>query len=174
MKKLLSILVILLFPTMSFSQTCETSIDGHSVCDFYITDYYGLTSAPALSTAGTVRQYFDIPSGKWKCSQDGGAYTDCIGGGGGGGANSLTDLTDVNTATALAGRILVADGTDFESMALQGDCTLNGAGFITCTGTSIGNCFEVDGSGDLQPVLASTCSDSNFETDGSGDIQPKA
>lgn len=172
-KKLLIIFILIFTPINSFSD-CETTIDGNQVCDFDVTDYYGLTSAPALSTAGTARQYFDIPSGKWKCSQDGGAYTDCVGGGGGGGANALSDLTDVNTSTATAGRLLIADGTDWESMALQGDCTLNGAGFITCNGASSGNCFETDGSGDLQPVSTASCADANFETDGSGDIQPKA
>ena len=35
---------------------------------------------------------------------------------GGGGASTLADLTDVNTTTATSGRILVADGTDWESV----------------------------------------------------------
>lgn len=52
--------------------------------------------------------------------------------------SALDDLTDVNTATATAGRLMIADGTDWESMQLQGDCTMDGAGFITCPGAGGG------------------------------------
>lgn len=59
------------------------------------------------------------------------------------GAQQLDELSDVNSATVTAGRLLVADGTEFESMALQGDCTMNGAGYITCTGTPAGSDGEI-------------------------------
>lgn len=65
--------------------------------------------------------------------------------GSGGGATQLTDLTDVNTATVTAGRILIADGTDFESMAVAGDASMNGAGFLTIS--TINHTLNVAGSG---------------------------
>lgn len=46
----------------------------------------------------------------------------------------LEHLVDVNSATATAGRILAADGTDWESMAITGDCTFTGSGDMQCTG----------------------------------------
>ena len=45
-------------------------------------------------------------------------------GAGSGGSTQLTDLSDVNTATATAGFILVADGTDFEGAQITGDIKL--------------------------------------------------
>ncbi len=48
-----------------------------------------------------------------------------------GGATTLTGLTDVNTATASAGRLLIADGTDWESIAMSGDVTIGSAGATT-------------------------------------------
>ena len=67
------------------------------------------------------------------CTVNGAGHIDCITTGG---AATLTDLTDVNSSTATAGRILIADGTDWESFALQGDCTLTGSGDMQCTGGS--------------------------------------
>lgn len=101
MRKLFLALAILLL-NISCIQTicsadCETTIDGHQVCDFSISDFYALSSAPALSSSGTARIYFDLGAGKLKCSEDGGAYADCVGGGGGGGAP--TDATYI-TQTA--------------------------------------------------------------------------
>jgi len=48
-----------------------------------------------------------------------------------GGASSLTGLSDVSSATATAGRLLVADGTDWESMAISGDITIDSTGAVT-------------------------------------------
>ena len=49
-------------------------------------------------------------------------------------AGGLTGLSDVGSATITAGRILVADGTDFQSVAVSGDCTITSAGLVDCTG----------------------------------------
>ncbi len=88
MKKLfISLLLLLMMTTQCFAQNCEVSIDGNSICDFKITDWYGLSSAPALSSVGTARVYFDFASGKLKCSEDGNAYANCVGSGGGGSGN---------------------------------------------------------------------------------------
>lgn len=52
------------------------------------------------------------------------------------GATSLTGLSDVGSATITAGRILVADGTKFQSAQLTGDCAIDGSGVIECPNTS--------------------------------------
>jgi len=49
----------------------------------------------------------------------------------GAGSTSLTDLADVNTATETAGNILVADGTDFESVAMSSEVTMVSSGATT-------------------------------------------
>lgn len=54
--------------------------------------------------------------------------TPAPGTGGGGGASQLSDLSDVSSSTKTAGNILVADGSDFASVAVSGDITLSGAG----------------------------------------------
>ena len=66
-------------------------------------------------------------------------------------ASALTDLTDVNTATATAGNFLVADGTDFESVAMSGDATITDTGIVTISenavdGTKIQVIGEAEGS----------------------------
>ena len=52
-------------------------------------------------------------------------------------AGSLTNLSDVNTATATAGNFLLADGTDFESVALSGDATIAATGALTIADNSV-------------------------------------
>lgn len=55
----------------------------------------------------------------------------------GGGVVSLTDLSDVGTATITAGRILVADGTVFQSVAMGGDATLASDGSLSLSANSV-------------------------------------
>ena len=50
------------------------------------------------------------------------------------GSNSLAELDNVNTDTATSGNMMVADGIDWESVAMSGDITMTSAGV-----TSIGN-----------------------------------
>lgn len=57
--------------------------------------------------------------------------------------SSLTAFPEINSATATAGRIFVSDGTDFESMQLTGDATINTAGYLDVT-TSTGSWTLVD------------------------------
>lgn len=47
----------------------------------------------------------------------------------------LTSLSDVSSSTKTAGNILVADGTNFASVALSGSCTITSAGVSTCSGS---------------------------------------
>ena len=54
-----------------------------------------------------------------------------------GGASQLTDLSDVNTATNTAGNLLVADGTDFESVAMSGDATMDSTGTVTLAANAV-------------------------------------
>ena len=98
-KLLLTILIVLAFFARSFGQSCDVTVDGHSICDFAITDFYGITE-PALSAPGTGRRYFDQAENKFKCSEDGQSYVNCIGSGSGGGsANIGIDFDDINSTT---------------------------------------------------------------------------
>ena len=48
----------------------------------------------------------------------------------------LADLSDVAAVVYTAGRILVADGTKFDDVAVSGDATLSGAGVLTLAATA--------------------------------------
>jgi hypothetical protein len=47
------------------------------------------------------------------------------------GSNSLSELDNVGTDTATSGNMMVADGTDWESVAMSGDVTISSAGVAT-------------------------------------------
>ena len=49
----------------------------------------------------------------------------------------LDDLTDIADATATAGNLLVADGTDWHSVAMSGDVTINSSGVATVDDSAI-------------------------------------
>lgn len=57
-------------------------------------------------------------------------------GGTGGGASSLTELSDVSSATATSGNILIANGSTFDSLALSGDATIDKNGVISVSNTA--------------------------------------
>lgn len=106
MKKLIAIIfAACLLATNAFAD-CDTSVDGHEICDYSISQWNGLTSTPALSPAGTARIYFDEAEGKLKCSEDGGAYEDCVGGGSGGGGGS-TVTAQIDDVTQMSGTITI-------------------------------------------------------------------
>ncbi|MCU0843250.1 MAG: hypothetical protein MUC79_16265 [Thiobacillaceae bacterium] len=50
---------------------------------------------------------------------------------------TLAELTDVGVTTATAGRLLVADGDSWESVALSGDATLSGAGALSIAADAV-------------------------------------
>lgn len=112
MKKFFLILAtILLASTKCFAQ-CNQSIDGKLICNFGIVDYEAIYPAPAVSNAGSARVYFDLNDMDLKCSENGEAYVDCVGGGGGGGTwgsiiGTLSNQTDLqnalNAASAFSG-----------------------------------------------------------------------
>ena len=57
-----------------------------------------------------------------------------------------------DATTATAGNILVADGTDFESVAVSGDATLAKTGALTVTDVTVGS----DAAGDIQYKTSAT------------------
>ena len=59
------------------------------------------------------------------------------------GVTALVDLSDVASSTATAGRLLVADGNQFGSVALGGDATLGSTGTLTIASDAVGTA-EVD------------------------------
>ena len=79
-KVFLTAVFFLSFTGLVYSQ-CEVTIDGNCRLDADIIEYQGI-SAPAVSPTGAARIYFDTLAGTLQCSEDGGAYTDCVGGGG--------------------------------------------------------------------------------------------
>lgn len=127
MKNICFSLVFMLFLTSgAHSQICETSIDGHQLCDFDVTEYYGLVSSPAVSSAGTARTYFDIPTGKLQCSEDGGAYGDCVGSGGAtpGGSDGQVQYNDGGSALGGDAGLTYDDGTD--TLTIGGTLVVDG------------------------------------------------
>jgi len=54
-----------------------------------------------------------------------------------GGAQQLSELTDVGVSTATSGNLLIADGTDFDSVAMSGDVAIVASGATTIQPTAI-------------------------------------
>lgn len=152
----------MLLPTSSQSQ-CEVTIDGYQRCNMDLLEFEGTTNH-SIAPANKGRFYFDVVLGVFRCSQDGGSYFNCFGGGSGGhtiqdeGA-ALTQRTNLNfVGTA----VTVTDDAG------------NDATVVTISGTGGGgSCWEEDGNADLQPV-SSSCTDTFWEEDGNGDLQPQA
>lgn len=57
-------------------------------------------------------------------------------GGGGGGVTQLSDLSDVGVSTATAGNLLVADGGNWDSVAVSGAVTLDATGAVSFVSTA--------------------------------------
>ena len=55
----------------------------------------------------------------------------------------LGDLSDVGAVTYTAGKLLVADGDSFESVAVSGNATLAANGALTVTGAAVGDTKEI-------------------------------
>jgi len=109
-------------------------------------DFDGINGSPSTSTTNKAKIYFDVASGKLKCSENGGAYADCVGGGSGTGT--------VNTGTINFHAKYPATGTTVDDSAvLMDDGTNVGVGTITpstkldVSGTVEATLFRVDGFG---------------------------
>lgn len=107
----------------AFSHLGATSLTG-------LTDMGNatVTSGRMLVADGTK---FNSVALSGSCSIDSAGVISCSGGSGSG-ATQLTGLSDVGSATATAGRLLVADGTKFQAVVMSGSCTITNAGVITC------------------------------------------
>jgi hypothetical protein len=55
----------------------------------------------------------------------------------------LGDLSDVGTVSYTAGKVLVADGDSFESVAVSGNGSLAANGALTVTGAAVGDTKEI-------------------------------
>ncbi len=85
--KLLSVFILLISPVYA-----DTTVDGYTVDQVQTLDVVG--DCPLdTSSIGTARICFDQTLGKLQCSEDGGAYADCVGGGGGGGSGTVSSGT---------------------------------------------------------------------------------
>jgi hypothetical protein len=81
----------------------------------------GMSSAPAVSASNTGRIYYDYSANKFKVSQNGGAYTDLVGGGI---AGTISIGQGGTGATSISGSRIIASnvtGTAYEAFT----CSLN-------------------------------------------------
>lgn len=145
--------IILLTSTKCFA-ACDITVDGYQYCDFDISEYSGISSVPAISSAGKARIYFDTAAGKLKCSENGASYADCVSSGGGA-STSATYLTktaesglsaEFSLGTLTTGLLLntVSAGTGTPSAYAGTSCTnqfprsLNASGVATCASVAMG------------------------------------
>lgn len=110
MKKILLALLTIASLCSPCFASCSVTVDGVQYCDFDLTEYKGLLDAPSVSSVGGGRVYFDLAAGKLKCSEDGGAYANCVGAGGGGGSGTVTTVS-VATANGFSGTVANATTT---------------------------------------------------------------
>lgn len=82
---------------------------------------------------------------------------------------TLNDLADVNSSTQTSGNLLLSNGLTFNSVALSGDCTVDGTGVTTCGGA--GSAWEADVNDDLMPIVG-TFTAILWQADGNDDIMP--
>ena len=110
----------------------------------------GLSSSPSLSTAGSAKMYVDS-NGRFKCSENGGAYSNCVGGGGlSPGVNwTLTDGSNPSltftTGTAASRVQQIAS-----SVMIVGTDTLHSLIFRT----SGNDAWQIDTLGNFRPVIS--------------------
>ncbi len=171
---------IALIPSLALAQ-CETTVDGNCRLDVDIIHYEGLSSAPSTSELGSARVYFDSTAGTLKCSEDGGAYGDCVGGGGetatwtedhdmagfmleSSSNGNQFDPDDDGSAEIVfdtSGNVGIGTTTTAASLHVQGS-TIRFAGF-DCSGNANGGALTADANGDI------SCTDDDGGG-GSGDV----
>jgi len=125
-------------------------------------DFQSITLSGGATLAGTGvitlsesdPQVGTLTNTKW-CTSNG-TTVNCEEDAPAGGIDELSDLSDVGSSTQGAGRLLISDGTDFQSIVLSGDCTIGAAGVISCSSgsgdvTGVGDCADgacLDGTSD--------------------------
>ena len=86
------------------------------------------------------------------------------------GSNSLAELDNVNTDTATSGNMMVADGVDWESIAMSGDITMTSAG-VTSTGSDKVQAAELGVTAGAATASRALVVDSNKDINlGTGDV----
>jgi hypothetical protein len=86
------------------------------------------------------------------------------------GSNSLAELDNVNTDTATSGNMMVADGVDWESIAMSGDITMTSAG-VTSIGSDKVQAAELGVTAGAATASRALVVDSNKDIDlGTGDV----
>jgi len=86
------------------------------------------------------------------------------------GSNSLAELDNVNTDTATSGNMMVADGVDWESIAMSGDITMTSAG-VTSIGSDKVQAAELGVTAGAATASRALVVDSNKDINlGTGDV----
>lgn len=152
----------LLFAAVSpaIAAPCDVIVDGQCRLDVDIIRFVGIPDA-ALSSSNTSHMYFDIDTGTVLCSEDGGAYSDCFGGGADIPYDTVANLPGSPSAGDLAG---VTDGNADDDCTTGGGSTFNlcqytgSAWVVVGDGTSASGADDVsvDGSAVTDPDFVST------------------
>lgn len=146
--------------------------------------FNGRTSVPSLSSTGNAVCYFDKSSGKLKCSQNGGAFADWLGGGSGGSTDPGGSTTQVqfndagvfggdaglvynkttNFLTIASGgltlssspvnKVTITPPASGSTLTIQDGFTLTVSGNATVSGTNTGDQTSVSGNAGTATALA--------------------
>ncbi len=157
---------ILLAILMLFSSNLYAyeSIDGYEYIDANMIEFDGINGSPSTSDTNKAKVYFDVASGKLKCSENGGAYADCVGAGGGGGGSGT-----VNTGTAGRFTYYPSSGTTVDDLPIMFTNGTNiGVGTSSLTGAFLEVNTRTAATTGIQPTLRLTASSSGTTTNGYG------
>lgn len=162
--------------------------------------FNGRTSVPSLSTTGNAVCYFDKGSGKLKCSQNGGAFADWLGGGGGGstdpgGSNTQVQFNDsgvfggdaglvynktTNFLTVASGgitltssainKVTITPPATGSTLTIQDGFTLTVSGNATVSGTNTGDQTSVSGNAGTATALQNARAINGVSFDGTASI----
>lgn len=155
--------------TTSTSQNAFNALSGGVTANALVTSgsvFWVATGAPALSTAGTAKIYFDSGSNILKASQNGGAFVALIGGGGSG-VTSLNSLTGVLNITngSTSNQITVApSGSSIALTIPQGIGTSSAVTFGTVSTAGVFN------SGSTGSAAAFQTAAGSFVVNGNGNV----
>lgn len=144
MKKFLSLFLaaMLFFPSIGLAQW--GAIGGKQISTVEVVEFTGACLG-SVAPVGKARMCFDPVLGKLQCSQDGGAYTDCVTAAGSPGADSIgTNELDDGADTPVMGYAVIVSSTDankFEYIPFPA-----GTGTVTSVGLSMPAIFSVSGS----------------------------
>ncbi len=176
MKKLLLSLSFLICP-VAFAQ--QTTIDGYNYTEAEMLEFDGISGSPSTSTTGKAKMYFDSDTGTLQCSEDGGAYGDCVGGGVGGsgtvssGTADRVAIYDSAGTTVTSSSVVSDNGTNIgigtvgprERLEVSGTVQLTGfklttnpsAGYVlTSTSVGVGTWMPASAGGSESTTVSDT------------------